>query len=131
MDKCEAIKSMFGLNIRKEWLERTDQLKNYDFIVLAVDNNKARNIVVESGKEFIDMRAKGREIMVTWVNQKNIETYKKLTVDNNQKGSCQYKSDIDEKTFQNGNDIAAGIGIQMLLNYLRGKEHMEGINLRI
>lgn len=130
MEKSDAISELYGFKPRVEWLETTDQLNGYDLIILAVDNNKARRLVAESGKPFIDMRAKGREVFVMFVDNDNVEEYLKLTPQNEKKGSCQYGSDIDQLRYQNGNDISASIGYQMFLNKLRGEIFPRKIILR-
>lgn len=121
LEKSDVIAKKYGLKSKVEWLEKAEQINGFDYIVMAVDNNKVRNIVANSGKEFLDLRATGRNLFAMYVDKENIEEYKKLTKDNGKKGSCQITIDLENKEIQRGNVIVAEIGFQMLLNKLRGK----------
>lgn len=99
-------------------------LENYDFICLCVDNQKTRNIVVESKKPFLDMRSTGRGVYVKLVkDKKDLEGYH--TKDDGKKGGCQTEADINLRNIQVGNVVSASVGVQLLLNYIREDE---GVN---
>jgi molybdopterin/thiamine biosynthesis adenylyltransferase len=118
-NKAEVLAEMTGYKARPEKIERTDQLADYDLIVMAVDNNEVRNLVYQAGKRFLDLRAKGKGIMA-YLTQKDDTEYLELTADTGEKGGCQYEQDIEDKTIELGNRIVAEIGLQYLVDYLRG-----------
>jgi hypothetical protein len=129
-NKAEVLAEMTGYKARAEKIEKTEQLADYDLIILAVDNNEVRNLVYEAGNKFLDLRAKGKGIMVYLTEKEDIE-YLELTKDTGEKGGCQYEKDIEDKTIELGNRIVAEIGLQYLVDYLRGKiekkKHIEMI----
>ena len=118
--KAEVLSELTGYKARAEKIEKAEQLVGYDLIILAVDNNEVRNIVYQSGKQFLDLRAKGKSIMA-YLTQKDDLEYLEVTKDTGLKGGCQYGRDIEEKTIEFGNRIVAEIGLQYLVDYCRGK----------
>jgi molybdopterin/thiamine biosynthesis adenylyltransferase len=129
-NKAEVLAEMTGYKARAEKIERAEQLADYDLVILAVDNNEVRNLVYLAGRPFIDLRAKGKGIMV-YLTQKEDTEYLELTKDTGEKGGCQYEKDIEDKTIELGNRIVAEIGLQYLVDYCRGKiekkKHIEMI----
>jgi hypothetical protein len=129
-NKAEVLAELTGYKARAEKIEKVEQLEEYDLIVLAVDNNEVRNIVYQTEKPFLDLRAKGKGIMVYLTQKEDIE-YIRLTENTGKKGGCQYEQDIEDKTIELGNRIVAEIGLQYLVDYLRGKienkKHIEMI----
>ena len=122
INKAEALADLTGYKAIKKQVEKIEDLQEYDFIILAVDNNKVRNLVYESNIPFLDLRAKGTGILA-FLTQKELDTnkeYKELTIDDGVKGGCQYDIDIEENNIEFGNRIVAEIGLQMLKNYLKG-----------
>lgn len=129
-NKAEVLAEKTGYKAITEKIERAEQLAGYDLVVMAVDNNEVRNLVYEAGRPFLDLRAKGKGIMVC-LTQKNDPEYLALTQDTGEKGGCQYSRDIEDKTIELGNRIVAEIGLQYLVDYMRGKiekkQHIEMI----
>ena len=117
-NRCEDI---INLNER---ITTEKQLEGYDLFLIAGDNTKVRKLVFEychkNGKEFIDLRAEGRMIfaMPKFKLANDLET---LDLTDTQNGSCQIKAELDNGWIQKGNKIVAMIGIQMLLNQIRGQ----------
>jgi hypothetical protein len=119
-NKAEVMAEMTGYKARAEKIERAEQLAEYDLVIMAVDNNEVRKIVYEAGRPFIDLRAKGKAVMV-YLTQKDDIEYLNLTKDTGEKGGCQYDRDIEEKTIELGNRVVAELGLQYLIDYCRGK----------
>jgi molybdopterin/thiamine biosynthesis adenylyltransferase len=119
-NKAEVLAEMTGYSARAEKIERAEQLAEYDLVIMAVDNNEVRNLVYQAGRPFLDLRAKGKGIMV-YLTQKNDPEYLNLTQDTGEKGGCQYDRDVEDKTIELGNRIVAEIGLQYLVDYCRGK----------
>lgn len=120
LNKAEVLADITGYKARVDKIISLDQISNYNFIILAVDNNEVRNVIYNSGIPFLDLRANGKTIMA-YLTQKDDEEYLELTQDDGKKGGCQREEDIEERHIQFGNKIIAEIGIQFLADYLRGE----------
>ena len=101
-----------------------NQLKNYDIIVLCVDNEKTREMVVKychkNSTEFIDLRATGRRIFAM-PKGKHLEDNLKFIDNKDMKEyCCLVNADLEKGQIQKGNKIVATLGVQMLLNIIRG-----------
>jgi hypothetical protein len=121
---------MTGYSARAEKIERAEQLAEYDLVIMAVDNNEVRNLVYEAGVKFLDLRAKGKAVMV-YLTEKDDAEYLELTKDTGEKGGCQYDRDIEEKTIELGNRIVAELGLQFLVDYLRDKFEKKNLIMTI
>lgn len=115
-----------GFGHKVERVKDKKDLKEFDLVVLAADNNKVRRLVQASGVPFIDSRAEGRIIsifnMTNGERKKHSEEYLKLTPENDKEGSCQREQDLIDDKIQYGNRIAAEIGLQKAITFLRGEE---------
>ncbi len=116
--------NVFGIKALQKKITKYIQLKNYNLIILCVDNEPTRQMVIEychkHHKEFIDLRANGRRIFAM-AKEKRIEDNIKFVDFKDLKNySCQEKADLEKGLIQKGNKIIAMIGIQMLLNSVRG-----------
>jgi molybdopterin/thiamine biosynthesis adenylyltransferase len=129
-NKAEVLAELTGYKARAEKIERAEQLAGYDLVILCVDNNEVRNLVYNTGVKFLDLRAKGKGIMA-YLTEKDDEEYLNLTKDTGEKGGCQYDRDIEDKTIELGNRIVAEIGLQFLIDYLRGKTEKKNTILMI
>lgn len=119
-NKAEVLADRTGYTAIPIKIDKPEQVNDYDLVVLAVDNNEVRNIVYNSGVRLLDLRAKGKGIMA-YLTQKDDPEYLNLTVDSGEKGGCQYSEDIEDKSIEFGNRVIAEIGLQFLVDYLRGK----------
>lgn len=72
------------------------------------------------GRKFDDGTQKKFQIRLIQERQKDLTT---LNLNDAENGSCQLKSDLERGIIQKGNKIVAMVGIQMLLNYLRGEKN--------
>lgn len=129
-NKAEVLSEMTGYKARAEKIVSAEQLAEYDLVVMAVDNNEVRNLVYQTGNKFLDLRAKGKGVMA-YLTQKDDLEYLELTQDTGEKGGCQYARDIEEKTIEVGNRVVAEIGLQYLIDYLRGKVEKKNTILMI
>lgn len=126
MNKAEALAkrfSKYGTEAFQKRIENENQLRGYDIIVLCVDNEKTRSMAIQycykHNAEFIDLRATGRRIFAMPKTTLN-DNLKFVDIEDKKEYSCQEKSDLEKGRIQKGNKIAAVVGIQMLLNLLRG-----------
>lgn len=125
LNKAVAICNRF--NLFKPWsvkIRELTSLKGFNLIILCVDNDKVRKLVVdycfEHGKEFIDVRSTGRKVFAMPKLTDHRENLKFIDAKDMNEYSCQEKKDIELGNYQLGNKVAAIIGVQMLLNYSRG-----------
>ena len=129
MNKAYALAKRFKKYGIKSWAKRIDreaQLMDYDVIILCVDNDKTRKMVIEychkHNTEFLDLRATGRKYFA--MPKTNLkENLKFIDSKDNKEYSCQEKEDLKKGLYQMGNEIIAKIGTQMLLNLLRGHDN--------
>ncbi len=129
-NKAEILSKRYSelmvVNSMKKRIEKEDQLKGYDPIICCVDNSPTRELIFrychDKGIEFIDLRAKGRYVMAFQKSELNTDL-KTLDLTDKLDGSCQKQNDIERGLIQYGNRIVAVIGLQMLINHLRGKKN--------
>ena len=110
----------------KERILNKEQLEGYDLIICCADNTIIRDLLFRychnSNKDFIDLRAEGRYVMAFQKNNLKIDLAT-LNLTDKTNGSCQKDEDTEKRWIQKGNKIVAMVGIQMLLNYLRGEKN--------
>lgn len=116
--------SEYGVRPIQKRIEKESQLKEFDFFLLCVDNERTRDLVIrychKYDKQFIDLRATGRRIFAMPKERIISQNMKFVDINDSAEYSCQEQSDLDQGLLQKGNKIVAMIGCQMLLNFLRG-----------
>lgn len=127
LNKAEALANRFswyGVKAIKDRIKAVKQLKGYDFIVLCVDNEPTREMVItycfKQGIEFIDLRASGRVISAFPKLEKPEDNLNFVDSNDTVCYSCQDKATLNQGRIDKGNKIIALIGVQMVLNHLRG-----------
>ena len=108
MNKAEALAkrySEFGINSLNKRITKTKQLAEYNLIILCVDNEKTREMVIrychKTGKEFLDLRATGRRMFVMCKEKDLIDNLKFIDVKDMESYSCQDKVDLERGRIQN------------------------------
>jgi molybdopterin/thiamine biosynthesis adenylyltransferase len=137
LNKAQALAKRFkpfGIIAVSKRIKTASQLKGYDFVIMCVDNDTTRELVINyafsKNIDFLDLRADGRRIsafpkMPTWE-----DNLKLIDVGDATCYSCQDPASLRLGRIDKGNRIAAIIGVQMLLNHLRGLNN-KIINLSI
>ena len=130
MNKAKVLADRYKLfgerlfNPITERIEKESQLKGYDLIILCVDNEKTREMVIrychEHNKEFIDLRATGRRFFAMPKERRLQNNLRFVDTKDLMEYSCQDIADLEKGFIQKGNKIVAQIGNQMLLNLMRG-----------
>ena len=119
----ERYKSL-GVNGIPARINAPEQLTGHDLIVLCVDNDRTRDMVVrychKHQAEFLDLRSSGRRILAMPKLSGIEENLKFIDADDTKSHSCQEVGDLQQGYIQKGHKIVALIGIQMLLNHIRG-----------
>ena len=126
-NKAKILGDRYGFVGTDKKIRKEEELKEYDCIILGVDNSKIRKLVYDhcfkNNKFFLDMRATGKRVMVITSDygKKALEYLPKKIGEED--GSCQNAFELDKGIIQWGNRIIAPIGIQMFLNAYRGEKY--------
>jgi len=119
LNKALAIGYKYGFKVVKERISETNTFGGFDVVILCVDNDKTRKFVYEScfkqKKEFIDIRCSGRKVFVMPKAMTLNNNLKYIDADDENNYSCQ-----EGTSHQIGNRIASEIGVQFLINLVRG-----------
>lgn len=114
-------------NANKKRIVENKQLEGFNIIILCVDNDATRKLVVDycfkNNKEFLDLRATGRNIMAIPRMDDIRDNLKFIDIIDTKTYSCQDKEDLEKGYINKGHKIIAYWGIQMLLNILRGRKN--------
>lgn len=127
-NKATALEKRYSFRALSTAISSVEDIKDYNLIILCVDNNKTRKLVYEyclkNSAGFIDLRAEGRAVAVFSNTDKHkIESLIKDLDTSVGNTSCQLDFELKNGIIQNGNIIAAAIGSQMVLNKLRGEKN--------
>jgi hypothetical protein len=122
--KAEILSDLYGYKGIVKKINTKEELNNYDFIILCVDNNITRRLVYSSDIPFLDLRAKGKGIALFLIGDYTGEVaknYLNLTPETEKtkvNSSCQFQRDLEERNIQMGNRIIANVGLQVFKDYL-------------
>ncbi len=137
LNKAQALAGrfkQFGVTPIKDRIKSGKQLKGYDFIILCVDNDPTREMVIKhcfsKNIDFLDLRSSGRTISVFPKLEKASDNLKFVDSNDTTCYSCQDRNALLMGRIDKGNKIIALIGVQMILNHLRGMNN-KVINLAI
>lgn len=135
-NKAEVLGERYCFHYKKERIKSAEQLKDYDLIVVAVDNSATRKLIYDycfsSNKYFIDLRSEGRSFAFFTKEIAQAELQKFLKGEISEEGnSCQLKHELDQGIIQNGNVIVAAIGSQLILNWTRGIQNPSNLIVRV
>jgi len=125
-NKAMVLGKRYGFRSIATAISSEEDIKDYNLIILCVDNNETRKLVYEycltNKADFIDLRAEGRAVAV-FGNTSKEETEKIVRELDTKSGnrSCQLDFELKNGVIQNGNVIVAAIGSQIVLNKLRGE----------
>ena len=125
MYKVVALKNRYlGINSLVIDVKSKFDICDANMVILCVDNDVVRNLVYKTCHsldiEFIDIRSQGKRVFclpkgLSYKDDSNFLDFKDKT-----HYSCQEKEDLKSGQIQFTNRVAASIGFQMFLNYLRG-----------
>ncbi|MGB8216274.1 MAG: ThiF family adenylyltransferase [Candidatus Methanoperedens sp.] len=127
LNKAQALAKRFKLvsiTAIKDRIKSDKQLKGYDLIVLCVDNDPTRELVIKycfyKKVDFLDLRSSGRTVSAFPKLEKASDNLKFVDSKDMACYSCQDHNNLLLGRVDEGNRIIASIGAQMLLNKLRG-----------
>lgn len=137
LNKAQALArrfKSFGITAISKRIKTASQLTGYDFVMLCVDNDITRELVINYAFSmdinFLDLRADGRRISAFPRMPAKEHNLKLVDADDAASYSCQDPASLRLGRIDKGNRIVAIIGMQMLLNHLRGLNN-KIINLSI
>ena len=137
LNKAQALAERFkhiGVTPIKDRIKSDKQLKGYDLIVLCVDNDRTREMVIKhcfsKNIAFLDLRSSGRTISAFPKLEKASDNLRFVDGNDTVCYSCQDHDTLLQGRIDKGNKIIALIGVQMVMNHLRGM-HNKIINLSI
>ncbi len=137
LNKAQALAKrfeQFGITAISKRIKTVAKLKGYDFVILCVDNDITRKLVINyafsRNINFLDLRADGRRISAFPRMPAKEYNLKLVDADDITCYSCQDPASLRLGRIDKGNRIVAIIGVQMLLNHLRGLNN-KIINLSI
>lgn len=114
-NKAEALASRYSVNPINKYIRRADEVTAYDLVVVGTDDGKTRKLVYDNARFWIDLRAKGKAWAIYATGSKPPLNLQKP------RGSCQYTERLQRKCIDYGNVMAAVVGLQAVLNKLRGE----------
>ena len=134
--KVSVLEERYGFLGTKKKITKDEDLTEYEAIIIAVDNAKARKLVYDhcfaNDKWFLDMRAEGRQVAIITSDTGQKEALDTLPQHIKDKsGSCQLKYEFEQGIIQYGNVIVASMGAQIFLNKIRGDKFNPKIIMRV
>lgn len=137
LNKAQALAKRFkhvAITAVKDRIKSEKQLKVYDLIVLCVDNDPTRELVIKycfsKNVDFLDLRSSGRTVSAFPKLEKASDNLKFIDSNDTACYSCQDRNNLLMGRIDEGNKIVALIGVQMMLNKFRGMNNRV-INLAI
>ncbi len=137
LNKAQALARRFkqlGVTPIKDRIKSEKHLKGYDLIILCVDNDPTREMVIKhcfsKNIDFLDLRSSGRTISAFPKLEKASDNLKFVDSNDAFCYSCQDRNNLLMGRIDEGNKIVALIGVQMMLNKFRGMNN-KVINLAI
>jgi len=129
-NKAKVLGERYDLPYKQKKVTKGTDLDPFDVVICAVDNKDFRELLYKymdknQDKYWIDMRAEGRVVAIFTKHEKNPldKLLKTLAKGPSESASCQLSYELDAGIIQQGNVIAAMIGSQFFLNFIRGDEN--------
>ena len=127
-NKAATLASRYAMQAKQKYIVDPKEFEPYDVVISGVDNREFREMLFHymdkhPEKYWIDLRAEGRVVAIYTCNKINsLKTMLgTLPAKGAKSASCQLTYELDAGVIQLGNRIAAVIGMQYLLNYIRGE----------
>lgn len=125
--KAEVLGKRYTARYVNEYIEDAKVFDKFDVVICGVDNPDFRELMYRymdkhTDKYWIDLRAEGRSVAIFTRHQKNtLEVLLNTLPKDKTPTSCQLEFELANGVVQMGNRIAAVVGAQYFLNYLRGE----------
>ena len=129
-NKAKVLGKRYAIKAVPKNIKKPEEFDPFDIVICGVDNKEFREMLYHYMEEhpekyWVDLRAEGRVVAV-YARHKNVslqELLATLPKNSTDPTSCQLSYELDNGIIQLGNRIAANIGAQYLLNYIRGEEN--------
>lgn len=129
-NKAAVLAKRYAMMAKQKYIKDPKEFDAYDVVISGVDNRDFREMLFKymdkhPEKYWIDLRAEGRVVAIYTKHRLNTldVMLKTLPAKGAKSTSCQLAYELDNGIIQLGNRIAAVIGAQYLLNYVRGEEN--------
>lgn len=132
-NKAQVMANRYDMVAKGKRVKDAKEFEPFDIVIAAVDNPDLRELLYRymdknPEKYWIDVRAEGRAVSIYTRHRNNTLAKLLKTLPKNTEGastSCQLAYELDSGIIQMGNQIAAVITAQLLLNHLRGEENSD------
>lgn len=132
-NKAEVMAARYDMVAKNKRVKDSKEFDPFDIVIVAVDNPDLRELLYRymdkhPEKYWIDVRAEGRAVSIYTKHRNNTLAKLLETLPKSSEGvstSCQLAYELDNGIIQMGNQIAAVIAAQLLLNHLRGEENSD------
>lgn len=132
-NKAQVMANRYDMVAKGKRVKDAKEFEPFDIVIAAVDNPDLRELLYRymdknPEKYWIDVRAEGRAVSIYTRHKNNTlaKLLESLPKDRkNASTSCQLAYELDSGIIQMGNQIAAVITAQLLLNHLRGEENSD------
>lgn len=128
-NKAKIMASRYDVQGKSRYVKDAKDLAGFDVIVCCVDNKDFRELLFRHADKtpavyWIDVRAEGTNVVIYSKSPKNNLDVMLATLPKESKGtSCQREYELSAGIVQLGNQIAATIAAQYILNYIREEEN--------
>jgi molybdopterin/thiamine biosynthesis adenylyltransferase len=128
-NKAKVMGSRYDVQFKPSYVKDSKDLVGYDVIICCVDNREFRELLYSFDAEsprlyWIDVRAEGTNVVIYTKSKKNTLDIMLATLPKDGKStSCQREFEFNSGIIQLGNQIAATITAQYLLNYIREEDN--------
>jgi molybdopterin/thiamine biosynthesis adenylyltransferase len=126
-NKAEVLGKRYTASYVSKYINNPKEFDKFDVVICGVDNVDFREMLFKymekhPEKYWIDLRAEGRSVAAFSRHPKNtLKILLESLPKNGESTSCQLEYELKNGVVQMGNRIAAVIGAQYFLNYLRGE----------
>lgn len=127
-NKAEVLAKRYDMGYVPSFITKESDFNTFDVVISGVDNKSFREMLFRymekhPEKYWIDLRAEGRTVAIFTKSKRTLQQLLSTLPNESRSASCQYEYDLSSGIIQLGNRIAAIIGAQYLLNYLRGLDN--------
>jgi molybdopterin/thiamine biosynthesis adenylyltransferase len=130
-NKAKVLAARHAMLAKQKFIKDPKEFEPFDVVISGVDNRDFREMLFKymdkhPEKYWIDLRAEGRAVAIYTCNKNNTLEFMLDTLPKSgtkSTTSCQLSYELDAGIIQLGNRVAAMIGAQYLLNFIRGEQN--------
>jgi molybdopterin/thiamine biosynthesis adenylyltransferase len=133
-NKVHALSIRYEVTAKAKFVTEEKEMEPFDMVICCVDNRDFRELMfrfmdAHPDKYWLDVRAEGQNVLIYAKSKQNtLEAMLKTLPATSGPTSCQRQYDQDNGVVQLGNQIAATIAAQCVLNYIRDEPNAPVFN---